>query len=333
MASSGITFSIKLSPETAAAISEYEKQWKKGNSLLRFPEDYTVVDVETTGLEPFCDEIIEVACIKYRGGSEVARFESLVKPKPFVNKPGNIQYVSDFIISLTGITNEMLTLAPKFDVIANDLYSFLKDEIIVGHNVNFDINFLLNKFRWDYELPFRNDFVDTLRLSRRILPELAHHTLADMAEYFKISAPQHRALGDCITTAMLLKKLKEFVEANNIDLRRASARKTIDLRNIQCDGSQIDQTNLFFGKNCVFTGTLEKFTRAEAAQIVVNIGGFCENNVTKNTNFLIVGGLGANTIAEGKSNKIVKAEKLKAKGQDIQILSENTFYELIADED
>jgi len=305
------------------------EQWGKGTSLLQFPENYTVVDVETTGLEPFYDEIIEVACIKYRDGSEVARFESLVQPKPFITKPGNVQYVSDFIISLTGITNEMLTLAPAFDVIANDLYSFLENEIIVGHNVNFDINFLLNKFRYDYNLPFQNDFVDTLRLSRRILPELPHHTLVDMAEHFGIPAPHHRALGDCVATNEILGKLKEIVKNNNIDMEQLAKKKSVDLRNIHCDGSQIDQNNFFFGKNCVFTGTLEKFTRTDAAQIVVNIGGFCENNVTKNTNFLIVGGLNANTVAEGKSNKVIKAEKLKAKGQDIQVISEETFYSII----
>jgi len=309
--------------------SEYEKQWSKGSSLFCFPEDYTVVDVETTGLEPFCDEIIEVACIKYRNNAEVARFESLVQPKPFINKPGNIKYVSDFIISLTGITNEMLTMAPTFDVIADDLYAFLKDETIVGHNVNFDIGFLISKFRWDYKLPFRNNFVDTLRLSRRILPDLPHHALADMTDYFNIPAAHHRALSDCVATNALLEKLKEHVNNNNLDMQQLAKKRTIDLRSIQCDSFQIDQNNLFFGKNCVFTGKLEKLSREEAAQIVVNIGGFCENNVTKNTNFLIVGGLGANTAAEGKSNKIVKAEKMKEKGKDIQVISEETFYSII----
>lgn len=302
---------------------------EKGISLLKIPSDYTVVDLETTGLEPACNEIIEVACVKYRNCVEVSRFESLVKPNPFINTPGNIQYVSDFIISLTGITNEMLTLAPKFEDIAVDLYAFLKDETIVGHNVNFDINFLVETFKWKCDLPFNNDFVDTLRLSRRILPELPHHTLPDMTEHFGISIPHHRALADCLASNEVLKHLANIVKENNIDLDALAKRKSVDLRNLTCDGYQIDQSNIFFGKYCCFTGKLEKFVRSEAAQIVVNIGGFCENTVTKNTNFLIVGGLTANTVAEGKSSKIVKAEKMIAKGKDIKIISENTFYDLI----
>lgn len=306
-----------------------EEKWKKGKSLLEFPNDYTVVDLETTGLEPACDEIIEVACVKYRNGSEVARYESLVKPKPFINMPGNIQYISDFIISLTGITNEMLTIAPKFEEIAADLYAFLDGEIIVGHNVNFDINFLIETFRWKCGLQFNNNFVDTLRLSRRILPELPHHTLSDMTEHFGISTLHHRAMADCLATNEVLNHLADIVREKNIDIAELAKKKSVDLRSLTCDGSQIDQSNMFFGKYCCFTGKLEKFVREEAAQIVVNIGGLCENNVTKNTNFLIVGGLTANTVAEGKSTKIVKAEKLIAKGNDLKIISENTFYDLI----
>ena len=313
---------------------------EKGKSLLEIPTDYTIVDLETTGLEPSCNEIIEVACIKYRNNVEVARFESLVQPEPYrdylnddEDEPtGELRYVDDFIIKLTGITNEMLATAPKFETIANELYAFLDGETIVGHNVNFDIRFLLEEFRWKCDLPFKNDFVDTLRLSRRILPDMPHHTLKDMKEHFGISIPHHRAMADCLAANEVLNRLAGIVKDNNIDLDALSKKKKdFDLRTLTCDGSQIDQSSVFFGKRCCFTGELVKFARKEAAQIVVNIGGFCDNNVTKKTNFLVIGGLTRNTVTEGKSNKIIKAEKLKQKGNDIQIISEDTFYELISD--
>lgn len=314
-----------------------EEKWKKGKSLLEIPTNYTVIDLETTGLEPFCDGIIEVACIKYRDGQESSRFESLIQPEPYreyldndEDEPtGPLRYVDDFIISLTGITNEMLAVAPRFETVAQELYKFLEGETLVGHNVNFDVNFLIEKFMWKCGLPFQNNFVDTLRLSRRILPELPHHTLADMTEYFGISTSHHRAMSDCVATAEVLKRLAGIVTENNIDLAALAKRKKVDLRSLMCDGYQIDQSNMFFGKKCCFTGKLERLVREEAAQIVTNIGGFCENNVTKKTNFLIVGGLTANTVAEGKSSKIVKAEKLIAKGQDLKIISENTFYDIV----
>lgn len=88
----------------------------------------------------------------------------------------------------------------------------------------------------------------------------------------------------------------------------------------------------FYNKNCVFTDALEKFTRKDAAQIVCNIGGFCENNVTKKTNFLIVGDFDYSAnIKDGKSSKLKKAEQLILAGQDLHIISENTFYDMLED--
>ncbi len=305
--------------------------WDKGNSILCFPADYTVVDIETTGLEPCCDNIIEVACVKYRNNEEIARFESLVQPPPYIDDPGNIKYVDDFIIAHTGITNEMLTLAPKFDAIAGAVYEFLRGEILVGHNVNFDINFLLEQFCWGFQLPLQNDFVDTLRLSRRLLPEMPHHRLCDLMEHFGIVGTLHRSLNDCLITQQVLRKLYEVAVSKGIDITKKSAfkAKSLDLRTLQCENPSPDTTGIFFDKYCVFTGTLERFVRKEAAQIVANLGGHCENNVTKNTNFLIVGGMRSSLVKDGKSSKMVKAEKLRRSGQKIQILSEETFCDLI----
>lgn len=133
---------------------------KKGKSLLKIPTDYTVVDIETTGYcQRYCN-IIEVGCIKYRAGKETAQYNTLIKPPK--NNVG--EYVDGYIESLTGITNEMLNSAPTFDNVAKDLWQFIKGELLVGHNVNFDINFLydtLSSFNSAWVL--NNDFVDTLK--------------------------------------------------------------------------------------------------------------------------------------------------------------------------
>ncbi len=329
-----IQISIPLDPEIAKDWSEYEKQWKKGNSLLYFPADYTVVDLETTGFEPFCDEIIEVACIKYRSNKEVDRFDSLIQPEPYEDNTGGYRYIDDFIIEHTGITNEMLASAPKFSDVAEKVYNFLRDEILVGHNVNFDINFLLERFRWDCNLPLKNDFADTLRLSRKLLPDLPHHRLCDLMEYFGITGTLHRSVSDCLITQQVYLELKDLAVSQGIDITQKTALKTksFDLRTLQCEGQEADSSSFFYNKNCVFTGTLERYPRKEAAQIVVNLGGRCENSVTKSTNFLIIGGLNSPQIKDGKSSKMVKAEKLKKAGQDIQIISEKTFYEILENE-
>lgn len=305
---------------------------KNGKSLFTFPSDYTVIDLETTGLEPYNDHIIEIACVKYRGGKEVDRFDTLIQPPPYYFNFDNAPvYVPDFITELTGITNEMLINAPCFKSIGQKIYDFLDGEILVGHNVTFDIRFLKLNFRIDFYLPFYNDYVDTLRLSRRILPDLPHHTLTTMADHFNIEAPPHRAFSDCLTTQNLLQKLAEMVKVNNINLAEIERKKPCDLRTLKNDNSKEIPPNFFFGKTCVFTGKLEKFKKEEAAQIVVNMGGKCDNNVNKSTNILVVGGLDSVLIKEGKSNKLIKAEKMREKGKNVHILSEDTFYELIAD--
>ena len=81
---------------------------------------------------------------------------------------------------------------------------------------------------------------------------------------------------------------------------------------------------------CVFTGTLEKMTRREAMQAVVDVGGSVGDNVTKDTNFLILGNNDyCKTIKDGKSTKQKKAEALMLKGNDIAIIPENVFYEML----
>ena len=76
--------------------------------------------------------------------------------------------------------------------------------------------------------------------------------------------------------------------------------------------------------------SIEKYSRQEAAQIIVNLGGSCENGVTKKTNFLILGNNDyCSSIKDGKSSKQKKAEEYKLKGQDIEIIPESVFYDMI----
>lgn len=180
-----------------------------GKSLLVIPKDYTIVDLETTGLSAVCDEIIEIGCIKYRNGSEVGRYQTLVKP--------SLQ-IPHIVEIKTSINNKMLADAPTFEEIAESAWNFLKGEIIVGHNVkNFDMNFLYENFKRCLKLDFENDFVDTLILARKVLPNLSGgYNLDNLIKYFKISPAfsRHRAIGDCQFTNLLLGCLRNFIEEN-----------------------------------------------------------------------------------------------------------------------
>lgn len=329
-----VVISLTSSPKEPKESEKLEESKKyirhKGISLLSLPDNYIVLDLETTGYNPHFDEIIEVACIRYSGSEKIDSFHSYVQPTPYGDD--SIHYVDDFITKLTGITDDMLVTAPKFKDIANELYDYLGDSVIVGHNVNFDINFLYDNFLKCLGCEFKNDYLDTMRLSRIALPDLPHHRLKDLKEYFSIDGVQHRALNDCQITHTVLSKLLDYIQENNIDLERYLHPKRFDLTSLTGDVTLNDPSNPLYGKHCVFTGKLQRFVRKDAAQIVCNIGGCCDNSVTKKTNFLIIGGLDdIPLVKDGKSTKMKKAEKLILDGQDLKILSESTFYDLIED--
>lgn len=310
---------------------------KKGRSLIAVPENYILVDLETTGFSSRYDEIIEVGLIKIRGGQEVDRYQTLVKP----SKP--IPYIVELI---TGIRNEMVADAPTFNEIGKAVWDFLDNEIIVGHNINFDINFLYDKFEEKFQRTLQNDYVDTMRLAKYLIPEIktqcsGNYGLDYLCEYLGIGVEKrHRAIEDCLCTENLLKRLKEIVNTNGINLsevdKKNKSRNTRNiseiLKSLKSEGKAQDASHMFYGKCCVFTGKLELFSRIEAAQIVVNIGGHCENSVTKRTNFLIVGDMDYKAGLEGyESAKLKKARKLMEEKQEIQIIPESAFYDLIDD--
>lgn len=329
-----VVISLTSSPKEPKESEKLEESKKyirhKGISLLSLPDNYIVLDLETTGYNPHFDEIIEVACIRYSGSEKIDSFHSYIQPTPYGDD--SIHYVDDFITKLTGITDDMLVTAPKFKDIANELYDYLGDSVIVGHNVNFDINFLYDNFLKCLGCEFKNDYLDTMRLSRIALPDLPHHRLKDLKEYFSIDGVQHRALNDCQITHTVLSKLLDYIQENNVDLERYLHPKRFDLTSLTGDVTLNDPSNPLYGKHCVFTGKLQRFVRKDAAQIVCNIGGCCDNSVTKKTNFLIIGGLDdIPLVKDGKSTKMKKAEKLILDGQDLKILSESTFYDLIED--
>ena len=104
---------------------------QKGKSLLNLPKDYCVVDLETTGLDSEYDEILELAAIRVRNNQVVDTYSQLVKPE---------EEIDEFIQRLTGITNEMIANAENIEITLPKFLAFVGDDILVGHNVNFDIN-------------------------------------------------------------------------------------------------------------------------------------------------------------------------------------------------
>jgi len=245
--------------------------------------------------------------------------------------------VERFTTDLTGITNDMLENKPYFEDIANNIHQFLESEILLGHNIHFDINFLYDNFVMTINKYLQNDFVDLLRLSRRLFKNFENHKLVTVAEELGVTSENwHRARADCDATIKCFEICRKYIIDNNIDIKklfkrkRSKNRSRLLVEDITSEVNDFDIDHPLYDKVCVFTGKLEKMERREALQYVVNLGGKCKNNMSRDVDFLILGNNDyCATIKDGKSRKHKKAESLILKGYDLKIIPEKIFYEII----
>ncbi len=170
----------------------YECKTKKtnpnlGKGIISFPMDYTVIDLETTGLNPEHELIIEFAALKVRNGQVADTFQSLCDPG-FPIPP--------VITGITGISDEMVRFCPNPRQVLPDFLDFIGDDFVVGHNVLFDVRFVAKSAEI-----FRNNYIDTMKIFRKLHPTLPHHRLSDMVEFYdQRNETAHRALSDCYAT-------------------------------------------------------------------------------------------------------------------------------------
>lgn len=162
----------------------------QGKLLNEYIEDYVVFDLETTGVSPYNDEVIEISAVKARKGKVVEEFSELVNPKrtiPFAASRVN------------NITDDMVSDAPFFDEVLRHFLEFVGEDVLVGHNIqSFDMKFINRDCERYFHQLITNDYVDTLILAKRCFPEWRHRRLGDLADYYGISTQgAHRALADC----------------------------------------------------------------------------------------------------------------------------------------
>ena len=160
---------------------------------------FSVIDFETTGTSPPTSRAIEVGIVRIENLEIVDTFQSFFNPG--ISIP-------PFISQLTGIENEDLIDAPKFENVATEIKEFISDSVLVGHNLQFDYAFLKSEFnKADIILP-NLEQICTLKLSRRLFPQLKSKSLGNMAKHLRLRHKNvHRALGDATVTAKILIKL------------------------------------------------------------------------------------------------------------------------------
>ncbi len=189
---------------------------------------FTVLDIETTGLKPGSAGITEIAAIRVGNGRFGEEFHTLLNPG---------RRIPPMITQLTGITDEMVRDQPRIDTIFSQFHTFLGSTVLVAHNADFDVNFLNFDAQRLLSSPLLNPALCTLRLAKRLLPELRSRSLDAVASHLGVANfNRHRALGDARITAEVLLILLEKVAALGIH----SLGELLDFQHSARDGRRFE---------------------------------------------------------------------------------------------
>lgn len=166
----------------------------KEEAAIQPPLSYTAIDLETTGLNPKQDQIIEIGAVRVEDGVMKERFSTFVNPR---------RTLEPEVIALTGITDPMLEDAPDISSVIGQVVEFCQGLPILGHHIIFDYSFL-KRAAVNHGLVFEKEGIDTLTLCRRLMPKKEKKNLLAACRYYGID-PQssHRALPDAVAAHLL----------------------------------------------------------------------------------------------------------------------------------
>lgn len=209
-------------------------------SDLSEAKQYVVLDLETTGLEPKSDQIIELAAVLIDGSGKVLdQYESLIQID---------RELPPEITDLTSITKDHLAVAGKpLSQVLREFLCFSGDRLLVAHNAEFDFGFLLPALS-RYGIAIGNEYVCTLAASRKAWPIFRSHKLGPLAEFLGVTGPSHRALHDCLKAKQVFISAMNSISTNAI-FDRLRVRQGI-----------ITQINLEFLNDCKERTLLDVWT-------------------------------------------------------------------------
>ncbi len=171
-------------------------------------ERYTVIDIETTGLNRNQDKITEIGALKIRDNRIVDKFEMLINPQ--IKIPAEITQI-------TGITDKLVRDKPTISEVLPKFLDFVEDDILIAHNAIFDMGFLnANSFKY-FNKSLENKNLCTLNLAKKIVPTIPSYRLSSLCNYFDIKNEcAHRAMGDVYATTKLFFKFQAIMHNNGL---------------------------------------------------------------------------------------------------------------------
>ena len=217
---------------------------QKGTLINKYTPNYVIFDLETTGISPNYDEVIEISALKVKGGEVVDEFNTLVNPG---------RKIPFGATKVNGIRNAMVAEAPAFSHVLAEFLDFAEGLVLVGHNIaRFDMKFIWRDAEQYFgEIP-QNNYVDTLQVARKHLPKMEHHRLVDLAEHYGISSEgAHRALNDCYMN----QKVYECMVA---EMREAHQKRVEEARKKASEDVEVQQRPQHF--TVKIRGVVERIT-------------------------------------------------------------------------
>lgn len=160
------------------------------------PNDYTVFDTETTGLDACTCEVLEIGAIRYRNHTEVQRFHSYIRP---------VGPLREEAARVNGIRWTDVQNAPAFSEVHQKFIAFIGEDTLVGYNISFDVKFIQTRSG----AALKNPCFDVLSLAKRFV-DTADHKLVTVKAHFGISSRSHTALGDCEATAAVYERILQM---------------------------------------------------------------------------------------------------------------------------
>ncbi len=175
----------------------------QGDVTVGFDDEYIAFDLETTGLSPRFDRIMEIGAVRMKRGVEIERFQTFVDPGRSLDKE---------TVDLTGITDDMLVGAPKIHEVLPQFLEFVGQSVLVAHNAQFDTTFLYQEVK-RLGIDYKVRSVDTMVLAQCLMPQMHQHKLNLVAKAFDLGDfNHHRAADDALMCGMIFAKLSEKLE-------------------------------------------------------------------------------------------------------------------------
>ncbi len=302
--------------------------------------NFAAIDFETANHS--LDSVCALGLVIVEGGQIVQTVSRLVRPREL--------YFDAFNVMIHGITEEVVKYAPEFNDIWPEIADLLEGRIILAHNASFDMN-VLREVLHQYQIecpPYKN--ACTVKIARKTWPDLRNHRLNTVAHHLGINFKHHDALEDALACAQIAIKACELHQAGTIEDLYGKLRIPVaaidgqpkrpyfrsgyssvypNPKHILPETQDFDSGHPFYNVNMVFTGNLKSMSRRDAMQRAVNCGACCRSNVSKTTDFLVMGETDYSRVKDGKSNKLQKAEDLIEQGSELRILNEEEFLNLL----